>query len=47
MIERWLCESAVPVLDRVAAGTERLIGADEVFSGLEARYRARTESARR
>jgi hypothetical protein len=45
-IDRWLRESVVPVFDRVAAGTERLIDADEVFSGLEARYRARKESAR-
>jgi hypothetical protein len=43
-IDRWLRESVVPVFDRVAAGTERLIDADKVFSGLEARYRARRES---
>ena len=45
-IDHWLRESVVPVFDRIAAGTERLIKADEVFSGLEARYRARKESAR-
>jgi hypothetical protein len=43
-IDRWLRESVVPVFDRVTAGTEKLIAADEVFSGLEARYRARKES---
>jgi hypothetical protein len=30
----------------MAAGTEKLIGADEVFSGLETRYSARKENAR-
>ena len=45
-INRWLRESVVPVFDRVAAGTERLVDANEVFSGLEARYRARKDSAR-
>jgi hypothetical protein len=45
-IDLWLRESVVPVFDRIAAGTEKLIGADEVFSGLEARYRARKENAR-
>jgi hypothetical protein len=37
-------KSVVPVFDRIAAGIEKLIDADEVFSGLEARYRARRES---
>jgi hypothetical protein len=46
MIDRWLRESVVPVFDRVAAGTERLIDAHEVFSGLEARYRAQRKSTR-
>jgi hypothetical protein len=45
-IDLWLCQSVVPVFDRIAAGTEKLIGAHEVFSGLEARYRARKENAR-
>jgi antitoxin ParD1/3/4 len=40
-VERWLHESVVPVFDRVARGDEKLVDADEVFSGLEARYRAR------
>jgi antitoxin ParD1/3/4 len=40
-IERWLHESVVPVFDRVAHGDEKLVDANEVFSGLEARYRAR------
>jgi hypothetical protein len=43
-IDRWLRESVVPVFDRVAAGTEKLIDANEVFSGLQARYRARKET---
>jgi hypothetical protein len=46
MNDRWLRESVVPVFDRVAAGTERLIDAGEVFSGLEARYLARKKSTR-
>jgi antitoxin ParD1/3/4 len=40
-VERWLHESVVPVFDRVARGDEKLVDADEVFSGLESRYRAR------
>ncbi len=40
-IEHWLRESVVPVFDRVARGEEKLHDAAEVFSGLEARYRAR------
>jgi antitoxin ParD1/3/4 len=40
-IERWLRESVVPVFDRVARGDERLFDANQVFSGLEHRYRAR------
>jgi putative addiction module CopG family antidote len=40
-VERWLHESVVPVFDRVMAGEEELIDAAEVFSGAEARYRAR------
>jgi antitoxin ParD1/3/4 len=46
MIDRWLCDSVMPVFDRVAAGTEPLVDAHEVFSGLEARYLARRESGR-
>ena len=40
-IERWLHESVVPEFDRVARGDEKLVDANEVFSGLESRYRAR------
>jgi antitoxin ParD1/3/4 len=40
-VERWLHESVVPVFDRVTRGDEKLVDADEVFSGLEARYLAR------
>jgi hypothetical protein len=46
LIDRWLLKSVVPVFDRVAAGTEPLIDAHEVFSGLELRYRARKEGRR-
>jgi hypothetical protein len=45
MIDRWLCDSVVPVFDHVAAGTEFLLNAREVFPGLEARYLARKQSA--
>jgi hypothetical protein len=45
-IDRWLLESVVPVFDRVVAGTEPLIDARDVFSGLESRYRARKEGHR-
>jgi putative addiction module CopG family antidote len=41
VMERWLHESVVPVFDRVASGEEKLVNANEVFSGLESRYRAR------
>ena len=40
-IERWLHESVVPALDRVARGEEDLVDASEVFSGLASRYGAR------
>src|SRR4029077_5901811 len=40
-IELWLRESVVPVFDRVASGAEKLVDANEVFSGLESRYRTR------
>ena len=40
-VERWLREAVVPVFDRVVRGEEKLIDAQKVFSGLEARYRAR------
>jgi antitoxin ParD1/3/4 len=40
-VERWLHESVVPVFDRVARGDEKLVDTNEVFSGLEARYRTR------
>ena len=40
-IDRWLHETVVPVFDRVARGDEKLIDADDVFPGLEARYRTR------
>jgi antitoxin ParD1/3/4 len=40
-IELWLRESVVPVFDRVASGAEKLVDANEVFSGLESRYHAR------
>jgi antitoxin ParD1/3/4 len=40
-VERWIRESVVPVFDRVASGDEKLVDANEVFSGLESRYRAR------
>jgi antitoxin ParD1/3/4 len=40
-MERWLHESVVPVFDRVARGDEKLVDTNEVFSGLEARYRTR------
>ena len=32
-IERWLHELVVPVFDRVARGDEKLVDANEVFSG--------------
>jgi antitoxin ParD1/3/4 len=41
VIDRWLREEVVPVFDRVVRGDERLIDAQDVFSGLESRYRAR------
>jgi antitoxin ParD1/3/4 len=40
-VEHWLRECVAPVFDRVARGEEKLHDATEVFSGLEARYRAR------
>ncbi|TGD98023.1 ribbon-helix-helix domain-containing protein [Methylobacterium nonmethylotrophicum] len=40
-MERWLREEVVPVFDRVAAGTEPLVPADEVLSGAARRYQAR------
>jgi len=40
-VERWLHESVAPIFDRVMAGEEELFDAAEVFSGAEARYRAR------
>jgi hypothetical protein len=40
-VDRWLREEVVPVFDRVVRGEEKLVDANEVFSGLEARYRAR------
>jgi antitoxin ParD1/3/4 len=45
-IERWLHESVVPVFDRVARGDEKLVEADEVFSGLESRYRVRKSKSK-
>jgi antitoxin ParD1/3/4 len=41
VIDRWLREEVVPVFDRVVRGDEKLIDAQDVFSGLESRYRAR------
>ena len=43
-IESWLDESVLPVYDRVAKSDEKLVDADEVFSGVAARYRARKKS---
>lgn len=44
-VERWLNEEVAPVYDRVAAGTEPLVPADEVLSGAAQRYRARKAKA--
>jgi putative addiction module CopG family antidote len=41
IVERWLRDEVVPTFDRVASGKEKLIPAEDVFSGLESRYRAR------
>jgi antitoxin ParD1/3/4 len=43
-IKGWLEESVLPVYDRVARGDEKLIAADDVFSGLASRYRARRKA---
>jgi antitoxin ParD1/3/4 len=43
-IEGWLHESVLPVYDRVANGDEKLVDADEVFTGVAARYRARNKT---
>lgn len=40
-VERWLNEEVAPVYDRVAAGTEPLVFADDVLSEAAERYRAR------
>ena len=44
-VERWLNDEVAPVYDRVAAGTEPLVPADEVLSGAAQRYRARKAKA--
>ena len=45
MVERWLNEEVAPLYDRVVAGTEPLVPADEVLSGAAQRYRARKAKA--
>ncbi len=46
VVERWLRDEVVPTFDRVASGHEKLIPAQDVFSGIEARYRARKTQKR-
>ena len=41
IFEQWLRSEVVPTFDRVADGQEKLIPIEEVFSGIESRYRAR------
>lgn len=42
-VEEWLRREVVPTFDRVESGKEKLIPAEEVFSGVLARHRARKE----
>jgi antitoxin ParD1/3/4 len=44
-VERWLREQVVPTYDAYKADPSRGIPIDEVFDGLEARYRARKARA--
>lgn len=46
VVERWLRDEVVPTFDRVASGQEKLIPAEDVFSGLESRYHARKTQTR-
>jgi antitoxin ParD1/3/4 len=46
VVERWLRDEVVPTFDRVMSGEEKLIPAEDVFSGLEQRYRARKSQQR-
>lgn len=40
-VEAWLRNDVAPTYDRVMSGEEKTISADVVFSGAEARYKAR------
>lgn len=44
--EQWLRDEVVPTFDRVAAGQEQVVLAEDVFSGLESRYRSRKNQSR-
>lgn len=46
-VERWLREDVAPVFDRVAAGTETLVPADDVLGGAARRYQARKAGTRK
>jgi antitoxin ParD1/3/4 len=46
VVEQWLRNEVVPTFDRVATGEEKLIPAEDVFSGLESRYQARKSQKR-
>jgi hypothetical protein len=41
VVEQWLHDEVVRTFDRVASEQEKLIPAEQIFSGLESRYRTR------